>query len=926
VSNSIEAQESVNYASVSGIVSDASGAAVEGAQVSARRTDTNVTSSTSTDREGRFRFPYLSVGQYEVKIHRDGFGDATRLLSLGVGSAFEIPISLAVAATGTNITVTGDTVVLEAARSEIASTIARSEITNLPLSGRNYFDVALFVPGVSPTNTAANQLFAETSAMPGQGISIGSQRNFSNSFIIDGVSANDDAAGVAGTFVGLDVVDQLQVVTSGGQAELGRALGGYVNVVTKSGGNDLHGDVYGYFRNSRLNAANALSNTVLPLTQAQYGASLSGPIVRDRTFYFANFEGRDLNQSGLATISVANVTAINARLRATGFPGPLISTGDFRNPVHNQNFFGKVDHKVSDVDQLSVRYSLYHVDSINSRGAGGLSAPSASANLFDTDQTVAASNIWTLSPRMVNETRVQFTNSNLAAPPSDPIGPAVSISGVASFGTLSGSPTARLNRLSEGTDSWSIQRGAHAIRVGVDFLYNADTITFPRTIRGSYAFSSLANFLSGTYNSSGFTQTFNATQVYQTNPNVGFYAQDEYKVTRNLTLNVGLRYDLEFLRTIATQKGNVSPRAGFAWSPFVSRRTVVRGSYGLFYDRIPLRPLANALLSADNTTVVGNLQQLSISLSPTQAGAPVFPSILGSLTIPAGVLFNFSTMNPNLKNAYSEQGSFEIEQQLGRNATVSVGYQHVRGLHLIISVNQNVPSCAAVGTNNGCRPNPTYGNDSQYSSLADSHYDGAHISFLEKPVKWGNYRVSYTYSKALDNVSEFFFSAPINNFNIWQDYSRSDDDQRSRVAFEGTIHSALGAGSTPWQRFSHGFQLTTSLTAYSPLPFNITTGANTIQGTGARPTINGAFINRNAGEGHALLNLNIRLSRTFAIGEKMRLQALAETFNTLNHVNVATLNGVFGTGAYPTNPSSTFGQITAVNDPRAFQLALRLSF
>ena len=920
------AQETINYASLSGRVIDPAGAVVDGARVTARQTETNQNTEGTTDRDGRFRFGFLRVGPYEVSVEKQGFADTVRRVQLTVGAAFDLPFSLAVGQMETKVEVSGEAPVLEAARTQIASTISPNEIANLPLSGRNYLDIALFVPGVSPTNTAANQLFAETSAIPGQGISIGSQRNFSNSFIIDGVSANDDAAGVAGTFIGVDVVDELQVVTSGGQAELGRALGGYVNVVTKSGGNTLHGDVYGYFRNSRFNAANALSNTVLPLTQAQYGASLSGPAIHDKTFYFVNFEGRDLNQSGLVTIAPSAVAAINARLAGVGYPGPLISTGDFRNPVHNQNLFAKVDHKFSDTDQFSAHYSLYHVDSINSRGAGGLSASTASANLFDTDQTIAASNVKTLSPRIVNETRMQFSNSNLSAPPSDPVGPAVSISGVASFGTLSGSPTARLNRLYEGTDSLSVQHGAHAIKVGVDFLYNADTITFPRTIRGSYSFSSLANFLNGVYNSSGYTQTFGVTQVHQTNPNVGFYAQDEYKVTPSLTLNLGIRYDLEFLKTIATQTGNVSPRGGFAWTPFASRRMVVRGGYGLFYDRIPLRPLANALLSAGNTTMVSNLQQLSISLSPTQAGAPVFPGILGSLTIPAGVLFNFSTMDPNLKNAYSEQGSFEIEQQIGGNATLSVGYQHVRGLHLIVSVNQNVPSCAAVGTNNGCRPNPNYGNDSQYSSMADSHYDGAHISFVQRPVKWGNYRVSYTYSKALDDVSEFFFSAPINNFNIWQDYSRSDDDQRSRLSFEGTIHSSMASATTPWERLSHGFQLTSSLTAYSPLPFNITTGANTIQGTGGRPTINGVFINRNAGEGFSILNLNVRLSRTFAIGERLRLQALAEMFNTLNHVNVATLNGVFGTGVYPTSPSATFRQITAVNDPRTAQLGLRLEF
>ncbi len=379
------------------------------------------------------------------------------------------------------MTVNAETAVLEAARSQIAGTVPQAEVTSLPLNGRNFLDIALLVPGVSPTNTANNQLFAETSAVPGQGISVGSQRNFSNSFIVDGLSANDDAAGLSGIFYGLDVVSEFQVVTSGGQAEFGRALGGYMNVVTKSGANTLHGDVYGYVRNQRWNADNALLHAALPLTQAQYGASLGGPILRDRTFYFANFERRDLNQSGLVTISPANVAAINSRLTATGYPGSLISTGLYPNPVHNTNVLAKLDHQFNSRDQFTARYSLYDVHSQNSRGAGALSAPTASSRLDDTDQTVAFSNIASFSSRSVNETRAQFTNSNLKAPPSDPIGPAVSISGVASFGTLSGSPQGRLNRLGEIADSFSYQAGAHAIRAGVDFLYNDATITFPRS-------------------------------------------------------------------------------------------------------------------------------------------------------------------------------------------------------------------------------------------------------------------------------------------------------------------------------------------------------------------------------------------------------------------------------------------------------------
>jgi hypothetical protein len=919
-------QETINFASVSGRVTDPTGAVIEGAQVSARQTETNLTSTATTNHEGRFRFPYLKLGPYEITVRQQGFTDVTRAVTLTVGSAFELPVTLTVGATQTNVVVTGEALVLEGARSQIAGTVPQAEVKNLPLNGRNFLDVALLIPGVSPTNTASNQLFAETSAVPGQGISVGSQRNFSNSFIVDGLSANDDAAGLSGIFYGLDVVHEFQVVTSGGQAEFGRAMGGYLNVVTKSGTNTMHGDLYGYFRNQRFNASNAISHSVLPLTQAQYGASLGGPILRDRTFYFANFEQRELNQSGLITIAPASVDAINARLSAVGYKGPLISTGLYPNPVHNTNFLAKADHQFNRKDQFSVRYSLYDVHSPNSRGAGALNAASASAGLDNTDQTFSLSNIAAFSSRLVNETRAQFTHSNLQALPSDPIGPAVSISGVASFGTLSGSPTKRINDLYEIADSISYQAGSHAIRAGVDFLYNDDTITYPRSIRGSYSFSSLATFLTGTYNNSGFTQTFNNSVISQTNPNFGFYAQDEWKVGRRLTLNLGVRYDLQFLKTINTDTNNVSPRAGFAWSPFESRRTVVRGGFGLFYDRVPLRALANALLSAGNTAEVANLSQLSISLSPTQAGAPVFPNILGSLTLPPGILFNFSTMNRNMQNAYSSQGSFEIEQQLGANATLSVGYQHLRGLHLIISVNQNVPTCVAAGTNNGCRPNPNYGNNSQYSPLADSHYDGLHISFVQRPVRWGNYRISYAYSKALDNVGEFFFSSPIDNFNIWQDYGRSDDDQRQRLVFNGTIHSPMGKANSAWEKVSHGFQFSTLLQYYSALPFNITAGSNTIQGTGARPTVNGAFISRNAGIGFDFFNVNARLSRLFPLTERLHMEAIAESFNTLNHVNGVSLTGAFGAGVYPTNPASNFRQITAVGDPRTLQLALRLSF
>jgi hypothetical protein len=531
----------------------------------------------------------------------------------------------------------------------------------------------------------------------------------------------------------------------------------------------------------------------------------------------------------------------------------------------------------------------------------------------------------TLSSRTVNETRAQVAHGDLKALPTDPLGPSVSIAGVASFGTLSGSPTRRQNTLYQIVDNLSHQAGAHALRAGIDFLYNDDTITYPRSIRGAYTFSTLANFLSGTYNNSGFTQTFGTTVISQTNPNLGLYVQDEWKVAPSFTLNAGLRYDLQFLETIATDANNVSPRVGFAWVPTSSRRTVVRGSGGLFFDRVPLRALANALLSAGNTTDLGRLQQISISLSPTQAGAPVFPNILPA-PVPLVTLVNFTTMDPNMKNAYSRQGSVEIEQQIGAHSTIGVGYQYLGGEDLIISVNQNVPSCVAVGTNNGCRPNPTYANNSQYTPLARSTYHGLHVSFVQRPTAWGSYRVSYTLSKSMNNVGENFFSSPIDPFDINKDWGRSDDDQRHRLALNASINSPMAPASTALEMLTHGFQLSSMLQAYSALPFNITSGVTTIQGTAGRPIVDGAFIERNAGAGSDFFTLSVRVSRAFRIAGNLRAEGMLEVFNLTNQRNDLTRIGNFGAGPYPASPAATFNQITAVGDPRTAQFAVRLRF
>jgi hypothetical protein len=934
------AQETLTSASVTGRVLDPSGAAIPHAAVEATATSTNQKYTVTSDQQGRFRIPYLPVGDYTFSAQASGFSVTSRKVQLTVGAALDLTLQMSLGVEKTAVSVSADATVLEQNRSQISETVLQIEVNNLPYNGRNYLDLALLTPGVSPTNTASVQTFAETSPVIGQGYSINSQRNFSNSFVVDGLSANDDAAGLAGNSYGLDVVREFQVVTSGGQAEFGRAMGGYFNIVTRSGTNDMHGTIYGFLRNQRLNAENALSQSKLPLTQGQYGASLSGPVRKDRTFLFGNYEARRLNTAGVVTINPSQAALINARLNASSFVGPRLSVGPgvttlYPTTVHTDNAFIRGDHRFSDSDQFNIRYSYYRLDATNARGAGGLADVSFGTAVRDTNHTVALSNVATLSPRTFNETRGQFTYDSLNAPSNTQNSPAVAISGVATFGRFSSSPTARLNYLYEVVDNLVMQRGAHTVKTGVDFLFNDDTITFPMSIAGSYTFPSLAAFLASNTGYSTYAQNFGTPFIQQNNPNLGFYVQDEWKISSSLTINLGLRYDFQFLKAINTDTNNVSPRVGFAWSPFSNRGTIVRGSFGLFYDRVPLRALANALLSAGNTTDPAQGRLLQYSYVPTDTGAPVFPNV--SATPNPGSKISYALMNRNIQNAYSEQASLGIEQQIFRQGTLGISYQHTRGLHLLSSYNTNINL-------DGTRPDNSRGNVKPYDSRFDSYYDGLAVSFVERPVTWGSARISYTWSKAINNVGEFFFSSPINNFDFSVDRGRSDDDQRHRVVFDASINSPTSHANGFVDHLTHGWRLGGILQYYSRLPFNITTGGQTKQQTTQRPCaigysltatggtnpctegFKGAVIGRNLGIGFDFFSLNTRLSRTFALTERIKVEGIAEAFNTLNHRNDMIPNGTWGTGTYPSTPNASFGQATAVGDARSIQLAARISF
>lgn len=907
------AQQTVTSATLGGRVEDASGAVLSGATVAITSLDTNQTQTITSDIEGRYRFSYLPAGSYRLMAERAGFSTLQQQLTLTIGQALDLPIKLAVAGVTGSVNITADVPLIEAARTQVAETVLPREIDALPLNGRNYLDLALLIPGVSRTNTGSVQRFAETSAVPGTGLSVAGQRNLNNGFVVDGLSANDDAADLAGTFYSQEVIREFQVVTSGGIAEFGRASSGVVNIITQTGTNNWRGRLYGFFRNQRFDARNPLAPRKDLLTQTQYGASLGGPILRDRTFLFSNFEQTRRNDSNVITIATANVAAINNRLTQTNYPGARIETGIVPGGYDSTNFFARVDHKANAANLLSLRYSLYDIAATNSRTVGGLNAVSRGTSLDNRDQTFAFGNVTTISSHAINEARFQLTRSRLFAPVNDEVGPAVNISGVASFGTATFSPLARSIDLYEVVDNISVQRGAHSFKGGADFLYNRVDITFPGALQGVYTFTTLQNFLNGTYSS--FQQAFGATTQFQSNPNIGLFVQDEWRPRAGLTLNAGLRYDAQFLPDpIETDTNNFAPRVGFAYSPG-DRKTVVRASFGIYFDRIPLRATSNALQRDGSKYTV-------VQLSPTQAGAPVFPNVLAAQPSTLLTKPNVTRIDAEIKNSYSEQINFQVERELPWDSSLSAGYIHLRGLHLILSRNVNVPRFpASAGVPNLGRPDPNFGNISRFESSGRSHYNALVLAFNKRASSFFSLRASYTLSKAIDDAGNFFFSSPQDNFNLRDERGLSDNDQRHRLTVSGSFEASRTNRASFIQRAIEGFQLSYIFSYASRLPFNPLTGNDRNLDTNFNDRPLG--VGRNTGRGFDSATLDLRLSRKFRFTERVRLEAIAEGFNVLNRSNFQIPNNTFGTGV---TPLASFGRPTAASDPRQIQFGLRLSF
>lgn len=897
------AQPSIDLAALSGHVTDPSGAVVAGAEVRVRSADRNQVWEVRTDTRGRFSLLYLPPGAYDVTVAAAGFLTRELTVTLTVGQALDLPIAMSVAGISDAVQVTADVPVIEVRRTQSSDTIRPAEVDALPLNGRNYLDLALLVPGVSRTVQRNTERFAETSAVPGTGLSVSGQRNLNNTFIVDGLSANDDAAGLAGTYFAQDVIREFQVVTAGGIAEFGRASSGIISIVTQSGTNRTRGRAYGFFRDDAFDARNPLATRKDPLSQEQYGFSMSGPVVRDRTFWFGNVERTHLDRTGIITIDRAAVDQVNAVLDRAGYSGPRLATGEFPTGYDTTNLFGRLDHTLDGGSRVTARYSFYDVASENARNVGGLNAVSRGTRLDNRDQTGAITLLSTPSASSFNDLRGQATRSRLGAPPNDATGPAVNIPGIASFGTATFSPVRRDLDVFEIADSLTWSRGNHLLKAGGNVLYERLDIAFPGALQGVYQFPSIAALAAGRY--TNFQQAFGEADQFQTNTNLGLFVQDEWRPAPALTINAGLRYDVQALPDpVRTDVNNLSPRLGVAYAPG-DGRTVIRASGGLYYDRIPLRAVSNALQR-------DGVKYRAALLTPGQPGAPLFPHVLPAF--PESQLTNVTSIDPDIENAVSRQVGLQIERELRPGLSATLGYTHLAGRQIIMSRNINVPTltaaeAAALGIPNLGRPDPTIGNNAQYQSIGRSDADAMTLGVRARLGQWGTHRVSYTLSKALDDAGNAFFSSPQDSFNVHDDYGRSDNDQRHRLVL---------SGSTPlWA----GVDLAYVYSYTSAPPFNLQANADLNHDTNVNDRPPG--VGRNTGEGFDFSALDVRLSRSFALGGHGRLDVLVDGFNVLNRANFLIPNNAYGTGAAP--PPS-FGRPTAASDPRQVQLGLRWSF
>lgn len=962
------AQSQATTGNIEGRVLDPNGAAVPGVTVTATNRETGFEKSATSGDDGLYRIVLLPPGAYRVAASgAQGFQAVTLdNVQVTVGGRTTLDVNLTVSGTQTIIDVSAEAPPVETTRTSVSTTVNEVAIQNLPVSGRNYLDFATLTPGVvrDPTRTGD--------------LSVGGQKGTLNNLQVDGVDNNNTFFGQAFGRTGVrppyqfseESVQEFQVNQNGFSAEFGRAGGAVINVVTKSGTNEFHGGAFEFFRDESLNAnlpstkaaqaRRGAPNNQPPLNINQFGGRVGGPIVRNRAFFFATYDGQRRKVPN--PLDVVNIFRASAAAQTALVP----RLGTYPIDQNQDVYMGKVDWRVTNANQLSLRFNQQNFTGVNNESTGTLSAQEHSGNSLARTTTFSGTLASTLTTKVVNELRFQFARDKEPGlansdQPETRVGDIVAgtTTSFLSLGRNNFSPRETTIKRAQFVDNVLYTTGRHNFKTGVDLNFDRILNFFPGFFGGSYTFNNYTDFANNV--PSSFQQAFAGANTTggTTNPNSSDYAafaQDDWRVTPKLTLNVGVRYDYQKLERPPTRnpdptliaagldtsfgpsdKNNFAPRFGFSYAP--DYKTVVRGGYGIFYGRTTGIMLGTA--HSQN-----GINVINITLNATQLAALGlrYPNVLAAPpTGIAGVTPSLYLFARDYVQPYVQQARLGVEREVLPNTSLSITYLFYRGVHLSRTRDVNLPvavQATALEPNGnavtftrftGPRRIPTYNRINLFESNGNSRYDGVAAQLTRRFSRNFQLLASYTFSQAQDDKPDQTSVVPGNasddskivfdQSNIRLDYGTADVDIPQRIVVSPVYDTGrFTRGDSAFLRALLSDWTLSSIAQFQTgVAYSATVGAD-LNNDGNRFNDRVPGTRRNAYRTRDFYSLDARLARSFRLGEAMRLRLIAEGFNLFNRANVTAANANLYSGFAAVTGATNVFRFTEPTAASAFAL------
>jgi carboxypeptidase family protein len=876
------AQTRATGADIEGTVVDQVGGVLVGATVDVANLETNVVRRATSDMTGRFVVPALAPGRYAVTVTHEGFRPEKREeVPLFLGQSLTLEFSLQVAPISETVPVTADTPLIQVNRPQISSLISQRQIESLPINGRNFISFSVLAPGVAPDHTP------QQGASMTSGLTFGGQRARANNIMVDGFDNNDVFVGAVRATFSQEAVREFEVLPNSYSAEFGKASGGVVNIVSKSGTNTMRGNAYLYFRDEALNSRSYFEKFDLfgtpvnldkaPYNQQQWGGTLGGPLRQDRTFFFVSQERTDITDNRVVTIDPAAAAVLNG----LGFP---VQVGNVPLTVANTELLGKIDHHWVPTRNLVARFNYADVEREGIDDFGGSVARSRGTTQLRTDWALAASETDVWSARWLNELRTQVAHEHQAIDSLDAAcggpctapdqgGPTLEITGVASVGRQRFTPQLRLNTHLQVIDTVSYFNGPHHVKIGGEYNFISlpgSGNALPLHFGGRYIFSAIPALGVGSA-LAGLTQGIPAAYVqgygnayYPDNryQDLSLFTQDEIKRGR-FVLNVGARYQRQFWGNATysvsdvggttftypfkDDANNIAPRVGVAYALTRDAETSVHASYGTFYDNMVTAIRDVGMLINGSQTGVRTLV-LAAPRAAIAWNAPGHRLSEAQVTTLLGGSFPSVAIapSPSLKNGFTHQVVMGVDRRLASDTTLSVNGVFVRGFNLIGTIDYNPVLPATLGAGRrpddlSCSANPaaacvnggipgTSASVLQYTPFGESWYKGLTLSVNKRFSGRHQFQASYTLSKAEDSTADFQSNFIVQNSGFGRNPADKsglplgfDPNSERGLATQDQRHRLVVSGL---YSLPHAFRLSGIVTAASGRPFTPLAGAD----------------------------------------------------------------------------------------------------